>query len=298
MTSSKPNTLLVGYGQLGKGLATRLQPHHTLYAIQRSLPTGMDNGVQRLQADLQDMDTLSHNMPENLHFVVIALSPGGRSEEAYRAVFLDGLSNLLRALQAQSQLQHILFVSSTSVYHQNDGSWIDELSPTEPAGFAGRLLLQAEQIAHQCEFPASIVRFSGIYGGQRHRLLKSIVSGEMRPGLPAKLSNRIHEEDCIGILAHLLNCAIEGKALHNLYLASDDSPVSLNAVIAFIRQELGLPELEPSETATQSRRGGNKRCSNRRIKDAGYRFLFPTYREGYREQINRHHAMIEAWLTR
>ncbi len=296
MTHSESTCLLVGYGQLGQALAEKIVTHHRVYAIQRSQADAFEQGVQRLQADLQNPATLRSKLPTHIDYVVVALSPGGRTEAAYRAIFLDGVKNLLESLAAYDGIKRLIFVSSTSVYHQNDGSWVDEESPTQPKTFSGNVLLTAEDLIRRSGLPATIVRFSGIYGGQRHRLLKSIITGRTSPSLTPTLSNRIHEMDCVGILAHLLECASRGQSLAPLYLASDDRPVSLNEVVHFIREELGLPFLAPSQQPDPPRRGGNKRCSNARIKSTGYRFEYPDFEAGYREQILRHRALIDGWL--
>ncbi len=289
--------LLVGFGQLGKQLGQQLSLHNEVFALQRSLPSGQDGKVMRLQADLLDPHALDSILPAQLDYVVISLTPSSRDVAGYRAIFIDAVGHLLNALKKQQAIKRLLFVSSTSVYHQNDGSWVDESSPTEPTGYAGKILIEAEQALFHADVPVSIVRFSGIYGGQRSNLLKRVVQGQLRPSIPERLSNRIHEQDCIGVLWHLLELEASGTDLAPVYLASDEQPVSLNTVIDFIREELDLPKLEPSTTAPAARRGGDKRCNNAQLKESGFAFAYPSFKEGYREQIARHGQAIQAWLS-
>lgn len=94
-----------------------------------------------------------------------------------------------------------------------------------------------------------------------------------------RLSNRIHEDDCVGFLAHLIGMAAKGEALADLYLASDDCPVDLNEVYALLAEQEGC-EIATSDTISR-RRAGNKKCRNSRMKGTGYRLMYPSYREGY-----------------
>ncbi len=94
--------------------------------------------------------------------VLIVLSPGAFTDERYRDVYVQGLTNCLRVLN-RSRLRRVVWVSSTSVFQQDGGQWLDENSPAVPSGFSGRRLLEAEALLGVADIPHTIVRCGGIY---------------------------------------------------------------------------------------------------------------------------------------
>src|SRR5690606_33565116 len=93
-----------------------------------------------------------------------------------------------------------------------------------------------------------------------------------------KYSNRIHSEDCAAALAHIIEAKLKGAPQENLYLANDDEPAPLTEVKAWIAKRMGM-EVPPDYVAGAPAKG--RRCSNRRLRESGFAFRFPTFREGY-----------------
>ena len=214
----------------------------------------------------------------------IARAADGRTESAYRAAYVEGLQNVLAALPRDA-LQRALFTSSTAVYGQSDGETVDEASPTEPASFSGRILLEAESLLRaQMGGRGVTLRLAGIYGPTRTRLARSVLVDGVGPGVDdasgARLTNRIHRDDCAGALAHLLRV----REPSPVYVGVDDAPAPIAAVRAFIADELrraGLEVPDHRDGSTGRGRGANKRCSNAKLRQSGYSFRFPSFREGY-----------------
>ncbi|MFW6348422.1 MAG: NAD-dependent epimerase, partial [Cyclonatronaceae bacterium] len=101
---------------------------------------------------------------------------------------------------------------------------------------------------------------------------------------PAPFSNRIHEVDAANAIAWLSGQALAGKAIEDLYIASDCEPVRLDEVVDWVRQQ--VPCKEPVEGARKGGRAGSKRCNNQRLRDSGFQFRYPDYKAGYREMIS------------
>jgi nucleoside-diphosphate-sugar epimerase len=115
----------------------------------------LPSGIQALPADLTRPETLRAS-PAGLDFVFYTAAADGSNDEAYRAAYVQGLRNLLEALQVQNQRPHrVCFTSSTAVYAQSSGEWVDEGSPTEPVHFSGRRLREAERLLLGGRFPAA-----------------------------------------------------------------------------------------------------------------------------------------------
>ena len=253
-------------------------------------PRTCPNPSSRLRADVHD-DNLGDLLPEGLDFIFYTSLSGGGGEAGYRAAYAQGPKNLLKALDLKGESpRRIFFTSSTAVYAQTDGSLVDEESPTKPTHYAGRILLEGERTLLESGYAATILRLSGIYGPGRTRLIDAVRAGraEVQEG-PPRYTNRIHRDDCAGALAHLMQL----DAPDEIYLGVDDEPADRRNVLIWLAERLGVPH--PRETgggeAPSARAATNKRCSNARLKAAGYRFLYPSYREGYA-------GMIEEMNTR
>lgn len=264
--------LLVGCGDIGQPLGRQLLAAGAeVWGLRRS-EGELAAGFRQIRADVTDPDSLQPLKDMNFDSAVITLVPAGFDDDSYRRVFVEGLANLLAVLRCE----HIVFVSSSSVYQQSDEQWVDEDSITEPASFSGRRLLEAEALLAGCDIDSTVVRFAGIYGPGRRRLIDQVLAGE---GSAAIYSNRIHRDDCVGVLAHLVAQQWAGVPLQDCYLAVDSEPVKLSELKHWLALQLGV---DPATmTATAATRRASKRCSNRRLLASGYQLLYPGYRQGY-----------------
>jgi len=165
-----------------------------------------------------------------------------------------------------------------------DGEWVDEDSLTEPSRVNGQLQLLSEQRILAENKNNLVVRFAGIYGPGRKRMLNMARQGGPIQFKPPYYTNRIHKEDCVGVLAFLFEKRLDGTKLHSHYLACDDEPVPMWEVVSWLTKKLKckLPEIKQADKDANQ----NKRCCNKRLKELGYHFQYPTYREGYPQLIN------------
>lgn len=280
---NRPRILVAGCGALGGAIASALLPAADVFGLRRN-PDRVPPGVHGIGADLRQPDQLRDALPADLDIIIYCLTPSSYDVQGYRDAYVAGLQNLLAALHGKPT-SRLLFISSTSVYHQDDDSWVDELSPTRPVKFSGQQILAGEQLALNSGIPATIVRFSGIYGPTRRRFLDAVRRGEMNPASPGPYSNRIHEADAVAAVAHLTERALDGRPLDNCYVVSDCEPVRLDEVVEWVRQQ--VPCSAPAAGARTAGRAGSKQCRNRRLLDTGFRFRYPDYRAGYGEMIRR-----------
>ncbi len=275
--------LIAGCGYVGSALAERLvAAGHEVWGLRRT-PDGVPGGVHPFAADLSHPSTLQA-LPPHLDYVVYAVSPGGSSDEAYRAAYVEGVGNLLSAVVEQEQApRRVLFTSSTGVYAQTEGEWVDEDSPTEPSSYSGQRLLEGERLLLGGPFPATVLRLGGIYGPGRTRLIEEVRAGSAAclPGTPA-WSNRIHRDDCAGALHHLM--MLDAPA--PVYIGVDREPAPLCDILRWLADRLGMPAPPVGDAAEGSRRGragrrSNKRCSSTRLAESGYEMRYRSYREGF-----------------
>ena len=272
------NVLIAGCGDVGCELARQLLSGGSckIWGLRRSIAK-LPEGIESIQADLRNPESFGQ-WPENIDYVVYSVATDGYSPEQYQEAYVDGLGNLLNHLKASNiQPRRILFTSSTSVYHQNNGERVDEASPCQPENFPGQILLNAEELLSASGTPSTSVRFGGIYGPGRNRLIQRVMEGEGCTKEPVIFSNRIHRDDCGGILAHLIHRDIEGKEIHPVYLGVDNNPAPMHDVLHWLAAELQV-KLDDNNPSPQR---ANKRCDNTLIKSSGYQFKFPDYRQGY-----------------
>ncbi len=272
--------LIAGCGYVGCELAGRLvAAGHDAWGLSRR-PAGLPPGVRPVAADLADPAAL-RALPPSLDAIVYAAAAGGPTESHYRAAYLDGPRNLLAALAASGQApRRVVYVSSTGVYPQRGGSWVDEDSPAEPPDLMGQAMRDGERAVLDGPFPGTVLRLAGIYGPGRTHWIDRVKDGSARRPPPGTWTNRIHRDDAARAIAHLLAL----PAPEPLYLGVDDEPAELAAVLDFLAARLGVPPLppEPDGPGADPMRGrGFKRCSNRRLRASGFAPLYPTYREGY-----------------
>jgi len=284
--TDRPRFLVAGCGALGGQIALRLCEQGNVYGLRRTA-SAIPAPVRPVGADLLDppalQDALNEHLPGPVDAVVYCLTPPSYDEAGYQAAYVTGLTNLLAALDT-SALKRLIFISSTSVYSQNQDEWVNEDSPTEPDRFSGKRILEGEALACSNDLPGTVVRLSGIYGPTRRRFLEAVRNGRMAPRSPGPFSNRIHEQDAADAVVHLIRRSLAGEPMANCYLASDDEPVRLDEVVAWVRTQ--LPCAEPEADARTGGRAGSKRCSNQRLKETGFVFRYPDFRAGYREMID------------
>ena len=270
--------LIAGCGDVGTALGLVLcERGHEVSGARRSAHR-LPAPLHPVSVDVTDQRAIERTMPA-ADIVVYAVAAGHREEGAYRRAYVEGVSALLDVLeQRAAPPRRVLFVSSTSVYGEHDGAWVDETAPLQPRGFAGESLAAGEQRMLASPIPATVVRFAGIYGPGRGWLIERARAGACCAGEPPRFTNRIHRDDCAGVLAHLVEC----EPVDDVYIGVDDAPVEECEVLEWLATRLGAPAPRRTRAgAGGAVRGSGKRCSNARLRASGYRFRYPTYREGY-----------------
>ncbi|WP_200938168.1 NAD-dependent epimerase/dehydratase family protein [Aeromicrobium sp. Root472D3] len=270
------DTLLVGCGELGADIGLRLAARgHEVVAIRRRaelVPAPLRGLSADLTRELPDLP------PLDLTHLVVALTARPRSEESYRATYVDGMARALDALEAAGQVpRRAVLVSSTAVLGDSDpGALLDESSPCRPTDGPGRMLLEAEQLFAARVPGGTVLRLSGLYGHGEPRLVDQVRRGEVTD--PHRWTNRIHRDDAAAAAVHLLT---RDDAPAPLYLGTDDEPSLLGDVAAFVAGRIDAPAPPPADPAL----GHGKRLDNGLLRASGWVPTYPTYREGYGAQL-------------
>ena len=222
--------------------------------------------------------------------VLYAVGYDRASGLSQREIYVDGLKNVLEALAGR--VGKFLSISSTSVYGQQQGEWIDENSPCDPTRPNGQICREAEQLVEQYfppektnpEVSANILRLAGIYGpGRLLRRLTDLRAGKPILGDPAGWLNLIHVDDAVQTI---LACEKRGKP-GEIYLVSDNQPVRRREYYAQLAKLAGV-ELPAFDSAAEARHaeGLGKRCSNRKIREnLTSNCCYPTIFEGLPHEV-------------
>ncbi|QJI31781.1 SDR family oxidoreductase [Pseudomonas sp. ADAK18] len=276
---SAPSVVIAGCGDVGSRLATQLLAlGWEVHGLRRDI-SRLPEGVIGIAGDLFNEDCPDTWPVGGVDYLVYCATATDHDEAGYRAAYVQGLQHVIGWLNDYGQEpEHLLFVSSSSVYGQQSGEWVDETSETQASGYSGNVMLEAEQVALKSGIPASVVRLTGIYGPGRERLSTQVREGYRVAIDPPLYGNRIHADDAAGLLAFLLRHVQQGGALDNCYIGVDDAPVPLAEVVDWLREYLGVTEWAADASV---RRAGSKRCSNARAKALGWVPRYPSYREGY-----------------
>ena len=191
-------------------------------------------------------------------------------------------------IAAARGLRWIGYLSTTGVYGDRAGGWVDEEAPLRPTGERGRRRVAAEarwlELRQRHGAPVHVFRLAGIYGPGRNALDAVRAGRAQRIVKPGQVFSRIHVAD----IAQVLRASMARPEPGAIYNVCDDDPAPPADVVAFACDLLGVPPPPPlpleqaqlSEMAL-SFYADSKRVSNRRIKERlGVRLLYPSYRDG------------------
>ncbi|MCP8901015.1 SDR family oxidoreductase [Gilvimarinus xylanilyticus] len=266
--------LIIGCGDLGERLAACAGDEFDVYGLRRHPPADARAGIHYLRGDASDRATMDRVLARNFDAIVLTLTPAARSDEGYRRGYVTPCETLIEALAGRSP--RILFISSTSVYGQANGEWVDEATAARPPRYNGQRVLEAEQLLAAAGLPLVVLRLAGIYGPGRTRLMDSVAAGKTEA--TEAYTNRIHADDAAGFMAWVLK--MDEPA--SLYLLSDGESPRKGQVVNWLAQQLGVAPPPEGESASL-----NKRIDNRAMRASGYPLRYPGFKAGFAELIRR-----------
>jgi nucleoside-diphosphate-sugar epimerase len=214
-------------------------------------------------------------------FVLVSPTPTNMDLAGYRRGFTDAAINLVSGLGIHRP-RLLVMVSSTRVYSECDGGWVEESSPLTATDQRGMAIVDAERQFLDSGHAASVVRCGGIYGATAGRLLNKITQGRVAPAQPLRYTNRIHRDDCARFLEHLIQRSRRGETVEPVYNAVDNNPAPAHEVESWIARQLGIAIDELASTE-DSRPVSHKRCRNELLGSSGFELRYPDYRAGYSE---------------
>lgn len=267
--------LILGCGYLGRVVARHwLDQGHRVAALTRSRADELRAiGVEPILGDVTDSASL--RLP-HVDTVLYGIGLDRSAGKSMRDVYVGGLINVLDKLPTP---RRFIYISSTSVYGQAHGEWVDESSATEPPEENGRIVLECERILRDRLPEAIILRFAGIYGpGRLIRRASILGKGEPIATDPDGWLNLIHVEDGARAVVAASELAEPGAT----YNVADDQPVTRRE---FYSEMATLLEA-PAPTFQAKKEPTNRRISNRRMRsELGVELRYPNFHIGLRQAI-------------
>jgi nucleoside-diphosphate-sugar epimerase len=218
---------------------------------------------------------------ENVTHVLVSVPPDAHGDPVLRCCSVELIARA-------RQLAWVGYLSTSGVYGDHGGGWVDEDTPRVPQTERATRRVEAEDgwLALQRDHgvPVHLFRLAGIYGPERNQLEAVLNGSAKRIIKPDQVFSRIHVDDIVGVLEASMARPCTGR----VYNVADDEPAPPQDVVAFAARLLGRPApaavpIEKAELSPMARSfySESKRVSNRRIKqELGYKLIYPTYREG------------------
>ena len=265
--------LIIGQGDIGLPVTNTLAAQDkkiTGLARQSRAHYALDAKADFIQADAL---TLSAEQLSGFTHIAVIVTPDEYSASGYERSYLHICQHLASLAPQLNALERVVFISSTGVYGQDAGEWIDvHTTPQTPSRAASKVILQAEQTLQQgFGDKAVIIRPSGIYGRERLMRLRHAKETDKAPMPQAHWSNRIMDRDLVTIIGRVLT----SDNPEPLYIATDYRPVTTLTLSTWLSQQLGTPV--PTADSTQTAVTGKRLHSNIPLMWLAY----PDWQTGY-----------------
>jgi len=276
-----PKILIFGFGYTARFVAKKLATLNfqiTGTSRNQALHGQHSEGYELIDFSRTDIEKSLHSATH----ILVSTPPSEHSGDPVLANFLD----LIKKYAPQTEW--LGYLSSTGVYGDHQGKWVDESSPAISLGQQGALRFNAEKawtiLAEAHHLPLHIFRIAGIYGPERNALTRIAQGKTQTIFKPDHFFSRIHVED----IAEVLMASIKKPNPISIYNVADDEPAPAHEIDAYAAHLLNLPPLEkvPFERAMLSPMAKefythHRRVSNSKIKqELLVNLLYPTFREG------------------
>lgn len=246
--------LIIGQGDIGLPVTNMLaQNAGSVTGLARHLREHYDLDPQAnfLQADAL---TLRAEQLQRFTRIAVIVTPDEYSSAGYQHSYLGICQHLAALSDDLPNLERIVFISSTGVYGQDGGEWIDEdTAPVPPKREGSQYILNAEKTL-QASFgdKAVIIRPSGIYGRARLMRLRHAKESPKAPMAASAWSNRIMDRDLVRVIVNVLTL----DAPKPLYIATDYLPVTSFELTTWLSAQVGeaLPEIDDTKTMVTGKR--------------------------------------------
>lgn len=296
-----PRLVVFGCGYVGTAVALRaLEKGWRVFALTRNAEQAEElraHGVSKVVVADLHMNEWHKELSGDYEYCLDCVSSAGGGLEGYKLSYLEGLKSI-RQWAEQRKVGAFVYTSSTSVYPQTGGQWVDETFSNEGVNAAAEVLLEAERNALAEPMPwerAFVLRLSGIYGPGRHMLLDQIRAGATSlSGTGDHYLNLIHRDDVVSAIERVFECHRDNNG--GVYNLNDGCPFTKAEVVAWLAEQAGMPvpvfsgEIGDGPRARLFRQGPmpSRRIANWKFCEAfGWSPRFIDFKAGYLEILKQ-----------
>ncbi len=287
MTDTTKTLLSLGHGFSAQALAERLVPlGWTIIGTTRK-PEKFEAMRAAGVTPMLWPDAVQQAMPK-VSYILTSAGPDKDGDPILREI-------KPQILQMAPQLKWVGYLSTTGVYGDHDGGWVDETSPLDPATIRGQRRVEAEQEwLSLTDLPVHVFRLAGIYGPGRGPFAK------LRKGIAQRVikKNQVFSRTHVDDIAQVLHASIDQPNPGRVYNVCDDDPQPPEVVIEYAAKLLDMPPppAVPFEEAKMSPMArsfysDSKRVRNDRIKDElGVALKYPDFKSALHAMLKEEQA--------
>jgi nucleoside-diphosphate-sugar epimerase len=272
--------LILGCGDIGTRVGLSLLERDWRVAAARRNPDRLPDQFDRHKVNLTEQaswDQLDTVAPD---YVVVTPTPQSYDPAGYQA----GFAVVAKTLASQkwiAQCRRVIWVSSTRVYRESEGGWVDEHSPLNlDEAQAGSMI--AGEAAIRRAATATIIRPAGVYGDPEGMLMRRVQAGE-GGATDALYGNRIHREDLSRLIAHCLERDHAGQSVPPTMVGADHDQAPTHEIEDWLADQIGVTLNRPSDPSPPR---AHRRCRNSLLERIGFTLSYPTWCEGYRAALD------------
>ena len=267
--------LILGCGDIGTRVGLSLiQQGWRVSAVRRQSHL-LPDCFERFGLDITEEGCLADLAPLAPDYVLVTPTPLTYDPSGYQAGFADVAASLA-SQNWINQCRRVMWVSSTRVYREANGGWVDEHAPLNRDEPQAAAMVAAEaSIRRGCT--ATIIRPAGVYGNPEGMLMRRVIAGE-GGSTAATFGNRIHRDDLSRLIVHCLLRDHSGDSVPPTVVAADHDSTPTHEIEDWLAVQLGLTLRRPAQGGVIR---ANRRCANTLLAQVGFMLTYPTWREGY-----------------
>ena len=272
--------MFIGFGDLATRALPSLSEITHVIGVSRHperLPDTLRNCVYGDYGSLEGLAKAAEIKPDYLIFTPV---PASRDVEGYQQGYAKAAENIAGS-GLLSNARRAIFVSSTRVYAERSGDWVDEESPLVVGDPFVDALLSGE-VRFRRYAATTVVRPSGLYDGANPIMLRPILEG-LSSRIGSGFTNRIHRDDAASVIAELIKRDLQGQRMPATLNLNDNTPVTTGELEAWCFQELGCEPVGQRDNQPRA----NRRVSNAKLQALGFSLRYPSFREGYKEALSK-----------
>jgi len=283
--------LIIGCGDIGIRVGLKwLDCGGSVSALRRNV-SALPHGFAPLEGDYT-LDAGLHALRDlSPDYILFTPLPAGRDPAGYQRGYAEAVGRIAHQ-GVFDCVKAAVMVSSTRVYAEQQGVWVDESAELTKTDDAALAIIEAEKrfLAVTPNQRGVVLRASGIYGSALNNpnmgmLLQRVSRGE-RAADPTRMSNRIHRDDLARAVTFAFERSTSNAALNGIYNCSDSEPAPIGEVETWLAQQLDLAVSPRDRTKASISVRGNRRVANQRLLATGFELTYSTYRDGYAEVLS------------